>query len=112
VSRLPAEKHSSNEARHQICEAKLCPSFGSAIFLNAVAQHCSRKNHVVEYHGGRAGLAADELLGEQQAVIKAAGSAVQGIPGVSGSTILGNGRVALILDVRRFVPRQSIAAPN
>jgi two-component system chemotaxis sensor kinase CheA len=54
---------------------------------------------VVEYQGGRAGLAADELLGEQQAVIKPLGRLFQRISGVSGSTILGNGRVALILDV-------------
>jgi two-component system chemotaxis sensor kinase CheA len=54
---------------------------------------------VVEYQGGRAGLAADELLGEQQAVIKPLGRLFQGIRGVSGSTILGSGRVALILDV-------------
>ncbi len=54
---------------------------------------------VVEYQGGRAGLAADELLGEQQAVIKPLGRLFRGISGVSGSTILGNGRVALILDV-------------
>ena len=54
---------------------------------------------VVEHQGGRAGLAADELLGEQQAVIKPLGRLFQGITGVSGSTILGDGRVALILDV-------------
>jgi len=54
---------------------------------------------VVQYNGGRVGLAADELLGEQQAVIKPLGRLFQGIRGVSGSTILGNGRVALILDV-------------
>jgi len=54
---------------------------------------------VVEHQGGRAGLAADELLGEQQAVIKPLGRLFQGIAGVSGSTILGDGRVALILDV-------------
>jgi two-component system chemotaxis sensor kinase CheA len=53
----------------------------------------------VEHQGGRAGLAADELLGEQQAVIKPLGRLFQGISGVSGSTILGTGRVALILDV-------------
>jgi len=39
------------------------------------------------------------LLGEQQAVIKPLGRLFQRISGVSGSTILGNGRVALILDV-------------
>ncbi len=54
---------------------------------------------VVEYRNGLAGLAADELLGEQQAVIKPLGRLFQGIRGVSGSTILGNGRVGLILDV-------------
>ena len=54
---------------------------------------------VVEHQGGRAGLAADELLGEQQAVIKPLGRLFHGISGVSGSTILGDGRVALILDV-------------
>jgi two-component system, chemotaxis family, sensor kinase CheA len=54
---------------------------------------------VVEYDGKRAGLAADELVGEQQAVIKPLGRLFQGISGISGSTILGDGRVALILDV-------------
>lgn len=54
---------------------------------------------VVEHQGGRAGLAADELLGEQQAVIKPLGRLFQRVSGVSGSTILGTGRVALILDV-------------
>jgi two-component system chemotaxis sensor kinase CheA len=54
---------------------------------------------VVRYHGGRVGLAADDLLGEQQAVIKPLGRLFRGICGVSGSTILGNGRVALIVDV-------------
>jgi two-component system chemotaxis sensor kinase CheA len=54
---------------------------------------------VVEYNGGRAGLAADELLGDQQAVIKPLPMIFKSVPGVSGSTILGNGRVALILDV-------------
>jgi len=69
---------------------------------------------VVEHQGGRAGLAADELLGEQQAVIKPLGRLFQGISGVSGSTILGDGRVALILDVpaicREAVHRSTQAA--
>lgn len=69
---------------------------------------------VVEHQGGRAGLAADELLGEQQAVIKPLGRLFQGITGVSGSTILGDGRVALILDIpaicREAVHRSSQSA--
>ena len=54
---------------------------------------------VVQHAGGRAGLAVDALYGERQAVIKSLGSTIDAIPGLSGSTILGDGRVALILDV-------------
>ncbi len=60
-----------------------------------------RREHVVVVHhaGGRAGLAVDELYGERQAVIKSLGTSLEATPGLSGSTILGDGRVALILDV-------------
>src|SRR5262249_31405802 len=54
---------------------------------------------VVQHAGGRAGLAVDALYGERQAVIKSLGSTLDAVPGLSGSTILGDGRVALILDV-------------
>jgi len=54
---------------------------------------------VVQYGGGRAGLAVDALYGERQAVIKTLGSTLDTVPGLAGSTILGDGRVALILDV-------------
>jgi two-component system chemotaxis sensor kinase CheA len=50
-------------------------------------------------HGGaKAGLAVDELHGASQAVIKPLGGYFSEVPGISGSSILGNGRVALILD--------------
>lgn len=54
---------------------------------------------VVQYEGGRAGLAVDELLGESQAIIKPLDRLFRKIPGISGSTILADGRVALILDI-------------
>ncbi|HET7789938.1 MAG TPA: chemotaxis protein CheA [Gemmatimonadales bacterium] len=54
---------------------------------------------VVRLAGHSAGIAVDSLYGESQAVIKSLGSALDGVPGVSGSTILGDGRVSLILDV-------------
>ncbi len=41
----------------------------------------------------------DELLGQQQVVIKSLGQAMGQIPGVAGAAILGDGRVGLILDV-------------
>ncbi len=54
---------------------------------------------VVEGDGGRAGLFIDELLGQQQVVIKSMETHYARIPGVGGATILGEGSVALILDV-------------
>lgn len=49
--------------------------------------------------GGRLGLVVDEVLGQQQVVIKSLESNFQRLDGVSAATILGDGRVALILDV-------------
>jgi two-component system chemotaxis sensor kinase CheA len=97
---LPAEKHSSDEGGVINLRGEALPYVRLRDLFECGGNAPSReKIIVVEYHGGRAGLAADELLGEQQAVIKPLGRLFQGIRGVSGSTILGNGRVALILDV-------------
>lgn len=48
---------------------------------------------------GRLGLVVDELVGQQQIVVKSLEANYGRVGGVSGATILGNGRVALILDV-------------
>jgi two-component system chemotaxis sensor kinase CheA len=53
---------------------------------------------VIEDGGHQAGLVIDELLGQQQIVIKTLGEAMSGIPGVSGGAVMPDGRVGLILD--------------
>ena len=58
---------------------------------------------VVEYGKQRAGIVVDRLLGESQAVIKPLGKLFSGVRGISGSTILGDGAVALILDVPSLI---------
>ena len=45
------------------------------------------------------GLVVDELLGQQEVVIKTLDNNLASSPGIAGATILGNGQVALILDV-------------
>lgn len=60
---------------------------------------------VVRHHGGQAGLVVDALYGERQAVIKPLGAIFRGIQGISGATILGDGRVALIVDVPSVLRR-------
>lgn len=63
-------------------------------------QRPARENVVVVHReGGLAGIAVETLLGECQAIIKPLDRMFRDVAGVSGSTILDNGRVALILDV-------------
>lgn len=51
---------------------------------------------------GRVGVMVDELLGQQQVVVKSLEANYESVDGISGATILGNGRVALILDIARL----------
>jgi two-component system, chemotaxis family, sensor kinase CheA len=64
------------------------------------AENPTRENVIVvkvgEFH---AGIAVDQLLGRMQAVIKPLGKVFRGISGIAGSTILGDGKVGLIIDV-------------
>ncbi len=55
---------------------------------------------IVEHDGRRLGLLVDELLGQSQVVIKNLEAGYRRVEGVMGATILGNGSVALILDVQ------------
>jgi two-component system, chemotaxis family, sensor kinase CheA len=57
--------------------------------------------------GGRIGLVVDEIVGQQQVVIKSLETNYRSISGVAGATILGNGRVALIVDVSGLRARMS-----
>jgi two-component system chemotaxis sensor kinase CheA len=60
---------------------------------------------VVESDGARVALMVDELLGQQQVVIKNLESNYRRVANVSGATILGDGKVALILDTSGLVRR-------
>lgn len=54
---------------------------------------------VVKINEVHAGIAVDELLGGMQTVVKPLGRAFRAVPGIAGSTVLGDGRVGLIIDV-------------
>ncbi len=72
-------------------------------FHNPYAESCpaSRKPAVIAVTWGRlqAGLVVDKILGKQEIVVKPLGPVIGNILGISGCTILGNGRIALIIDV-------------
>jgi two-component system chemotaxis sensor kinase CheA len=58
---------------------------------------------IVEHPDGRRALLVDELLSQQQVVIKSLDTSMGRLPGLAGATILGDGRVALILDVHGLI---------
>lgn len=58
---------------------------------------------ITESMGRRVGFVVDNVIGEHQTVIKALGNAFRDIKWISGATILGDGRVALILDINQAV---------
>ena len=66
-------------------------------------EHVSGIMVVVEAEGGRVALLVDELLGQQQVVVKNLEANYRKVHDVSGATIMGDGRVALILDVGSLV---------
>ncbi|MBI4846858.1 MAG: chemotaxis protein CheA [Candidatus Omnitrophica bacterium] len=58
---------------------------------------------VVESGGKKAGLVVDEVLGQQEVVVKSFGILLKAIKGFAGATILGDGHVALILDIGTLI---------
>jgi len=65
---------------------------------------------VVESEGRRAAMVVDDLLGQQQVVIKSLEAHYRRVEGISGATILGDGRVSLILDVPGLIRMDLLAA--
>ena len=74
--------------------------------FNIPAQNKAIKNSllvVVEADGQKVGLMVDDLLAQQQVVVKSLNENYQQVEGVSGATILGDGSVAMILDVPSMI---------
>lgn len=65
---------------------------------------------VVRHAGQQVGIVVEKLYGEMQAVIKPLGVMFQGIKGLAGSTLLGGGEIAVILDIPRLIEGASRAS--
>lgn len=86
-----------------LLRGQIIPIVRLAKVLN-VSNTCQQNQEelfVVIVHIGenRAGIIVDTLIGQQEIVIKSMGKLLAGIKAIAGATILGNGQVALILDV-------------
>lgn len=73
------------------------------LFAQEPSQEHQRRVVVVRVDGQRVGLVVDDILGQGQTVIKSLSPYHRDLPGLGGATILGDGRVALIIDVATLV---------
>lgn len=72
-------------------------------FRQEQKEHARAFAVVINYGKQQVGLVVDALMGEEEVVVKAIGTLVGDVPGVSSATILGDGSVALILDVTGLI---------
>ena len=71
---------------------------------NRIVQHSTVSYVViVGWAEKRIGLLVDSLQGQKEVVIKTLGNYLGDVPGIAGSTILGDGSVILVIDVGRFI---------
>jgi two-component system, chemotaxis family, sensor kinase CheA len=96
-----AEMHGNN---YIDLRGTILPLLNVGDFFDEAKNADARANIVVVHYAGRRyGFIVDELFGEFQTVIKPLGKIFAGLHGISGATILGSGKVALILDVPMLV---------
>ncbi|MDE2078060.1 MAG: chemotaxis protein CheA [Burkholderiales bacterium] len=85
---------------HFDLRGEVVPYLDLGLFYRHQPPKTGRRSLILVHDGlNRIGLIVDRLLGEHQTVIKPLGQVFQQIRGLAGSTILGSGEVALILDV-------------
>jgi two-component system chemotaxis sensor kinase CheA len=75
--------------------------------VRGVHQYQANSGHVVIVSVGtqKVGLLVDQLIGQEEVVIKPLGALLQGTKGLAGATITGDGRIALILDLPSLLER-------
>ncbi len=92
---------------------RVLPVFYLARWLSTqrAVSHFPHEGHVVVVNIGsqQIGLVVDDLIGQEEVVIKPLGPMLQRIRGLAGATITGNGRVALILDLQELLTVHAVA---
>lgn len=100
----PADREAAEQRKYIDLRGEVLPYLSLRRLFRFEGTAGRRENIVVVQYGpNKAGLVVDELMGSVQTVIKPLGKMFAGVKGISGSTILGNGAVALILDVPSLV---------
>ncbi len=106
VELTPEQQHSSSGTNYINLRGEVLPFVRLRDLFGVEGAPPRRESIVVmQYAGQQAGLMVDSLMGEFQTVIKPMGKLFTHLKGIAGSTILGSGDVALILDVPSLVQR-------
>jgi len=101
-----SQVHVKSNRRYVNLRDEVLPYISLHDLFGINSDHSERENIVVVRSGNqKVGLVVDRLLGEFQTVIKPLGPIFNQLSGISGSTIMGNGGVALIVDVMSLVSR-------
>jgi two-component system chemotaxis sensor kinase CheA len=113
----PAEVHTVGPATRLLAvRGEMVPlvDISAALGWSAGAAPCDGVVILVECEGGdRAALVVDAIQGQRQVVIKSLEANYRQVDGIAGATILGDGRVALILDVDALIAlRRRIGFPS
>ncbi|MGB1062381.1 MAG: chemotaxis protein CheW, partial [Ketobacter sp.] len=84
-----------------VVREKALPLFHLKRWLIRGAENKDKEAHVVIVSVGtqKVGFVVDQLIGQEEVVIKPLGKMLHGTPGMAGATITGDGRIALILDI-------------
>jgi two-component system chemotaxis sensor kinase CheA len=100
------QRESAAQAGHINLHGSVLPLIGLREVFE-LSGHAGRRQSVVVVRSGNktVGIVVDELLGELQAVIKPLSRLFKNLQGIAGSTILGSGEVALILDLPGLIER-------
>ncbi len=97
---LPAEQRSPEASGILSLRGNAVPYIRLRRVFSVAGETPKRENVVVvKINEFYAGIAVDELLGGMQTVVKPLGRAFRAVSGIAGSTVLGDGRVGLIIDV-------------
>ena len=100
------QTHDVDGGKTMVVRGKALPLFYlSRWLINGVYDFGEHSGHVVVVRIGNQSVAllVDALIGQEEVVIKPLGALLQGIKGLSGATITGNGKIALILDLPSLI---------
>lgn len=105
---LPDQLDSGKSSAFMSLRGEMLPFIFLNKVFNLTKKPVSRRSIIVVRYGQhRAGLVVDQVLGEFQTVIKPLGRLFEFMQGVSGSSILGSGDIALILDIPKLITKHT-----